>query len=556
MIVACLLAVPIAAAPPERPVAPRFVDVAAEAGLTATLHCGGADKDHLLESTGSGCAFIDFDGDGHLDIYLANGWALDEDPSRVRERGRNVLYRNRGNGTFEDVTGAAGVGDDGWGCGVCAADFDRDGHVDLYVTNFGPNRLYRNRGDGTFEEMAARAGVDDDGWGGAAAFFDADGDGWLDLYLANYVDCTMEDVLAARRTNRWRNAAVTMTGPFGLRGGRDRFYHNNGDGTFTDATDDVGMTDRAESYGLGVLASDLDNDGDVDVYVANDSNPNYLYRNDGDGTFTEIGAWCGAGFSGDGAAQAGMGVDAGDLDGDGLQDLIVTNFIRDFSTLYRNVGDLFFDDVTARHDVRAATYHALSWGCAFFDLDLDADLDLVVVNGHIYPQVEDHPELEESYRQRPTLLRNDGGRLGDVTDDAGPGFQSPIGGRGLALADYDDDGDLDLLITAIDAPPVLLRNDTPHTGHWLRLRLLDRHGAPAIGARAILTIADRSQRRELRSGSTYQSQSALEIHVGLGDAAIVERLDIHWPDGTRTQRTNVAANRVVTIRRDREPGDG
>jgi hypothetical protein len=257
--------------------------------LSRVLWCGGPHKDHILESVGSGAAFVDYNEDGRLDVFVDNVRPLDESPSRVRIKGRNALYRNRGDGTFEDVTDRAGVGGESWGCGACAADYDNDGHVDLFVTNFGPSRLYRNRGDGTFEEVASRAGVASAGWGAGAAFFDADGDGALDLYVARYIDATIDEVLAARRTTLWQNTNKVMAGPFGMRGGKDSFYHNNGDGTFRDATAEAGMTDLAESYGLGVLASDLDNDGDVDVFVANDSNPNFLYRNDGHGKFDEIG---------------------------------------------------------------------------------------------------------------------------------------------------------------------------------------------------------------------------------------------------------------------------
>ncbi len=541
-------AAPDPAAPQAAAPALRFEDVAPAAGLDAVLFCGGRDKDHILESTGTGAALVDVDGDGRPDVYLVNAWALDEDPSAVRVRGRNVLYRNEGDGRFVDVTDAAGVGDDGWGCGVCAADYDGDGDVDLYVTNFGPNRLYRNRGDGTFDEVAESAGVADPGWGAGAAFLDADGDGHLDLYVANYIAATMDEVLAARRTNVWRDTARTMTGPFGMRGDRDRFFRGRGDGTFREATDEAGLTDLGEAYGLGVLASDLDDDGDIDLYVANDSNPNYLYRNDGDGTFTEVGRWSGAGFGGGGAEQAGMGVDAGDVDGDGRPDIIVTNFARDQCTLYRNLGGLYFEDVTTRHDVARATMAPLSWGCAFFDADLDADLDLVIVNGHIYPQVDDFPALGESYAQRALLFRNDGGRLADVTDAAGPGFAERRCGRGLAVGDVDGDGDLDLLVTAIDAPPMLLRNDSVRAGRWLALRLLTRAGGPALGARAEVTAGGVRQSREVRSGSTYQSQSAFDLHFGLGAADRAESIAIRWPGGAITTVRDARPDQVLVVR--------
>ena len=533
---------------PAGPVVPRFVDVAEGAGLNTVLYSGGPDKDHILESVGTGCAFVDYDGDGRLDVYLVNAWALDEQPPRVRLKGRNALYRNKGDGAFEDVTEKAAVADESWGCGVSAGDYDGDGRIDLYVTNFGPNRLYRNKGDGTFEQVAEKAGVADPGWGAGSAFFDSDGDGDLDLYVANYIDATMDEVLAARRTTTWRDKVKVLAGPFGMRGGRDRFYRNNGDGTFKDATDEAGMTDTAESYGLGVLASDLDFDGDVDVFVTNDSNPNFLYRNDGDGTFTEIGAWSGAGVNGNGVAQAGMGVDSADLDGDGRPDILVTTFAQDSASIYRNDGDLAFHDVSAPIGLKKITYQALKWGCAFFDADLDADVDVVIANGHIYPQVDQAPELNESYRQLPFLLRNDEGRLADVSRDAGPGMQVAISGRGLAVGDYDDDGDLDLLVTGMDAPPLLLRNDTPRSGHWLKLRLLDRRGGPAINTRAVVTAGGKVQHREIRSGSSHQSQNALELHFGLGPSTTVDRVEVVWPGGRKTTLDQPEADRTLTIR--------
>jgi hypothetical protein len=525
-----------------------FRNVAGDAGVTAVLYCGGIAKDHILESVGSGVALIDFDKDGQLDLYCVNAWALDEEPSQVRRKGRNVLYRNVGQGRFEDVTDQAGVGDESWGCGVCAGDFDNDGHVDLYVTNFGPNRLYRNRGNGTFEEIGEAAGVADPGWGAGACFFDADRDGDLDLYVVNYIECRFEEVLSAQRTHVWQDKIRVMSGPFGMRGGKDRYFRNEGGGRFRDATDEAGLTDVAESYGLGVLASDLDNDGDVDLYVANDSNPNFLYRNDGTGQFRDVGSWTGAAVSADGAAQGSMGVDAGDLDGDGLQELFVTNFARDYSTLYRNAGELFFEDVTAKWQLQRATFLPMGWGTAFFDVDLDKDLDLIQLNGHIYPQVDEVAELGETYRQVPLLLRNHQSHLEEVSESAFSTDEVRRSARGLAVGDYDNDGDLDLAVTAIDSPVLLLRNDAPREGHWLKLRLLNKYGAPAVGARARITIDGAAQMRELRSGSTYQSQSALELHFGLGGRAAPVDVEITWPDGAVSNHSGVAVDQTTDVR--------
>lgn len=535
-------------AQPADETSPWFVNVADQAGLTTVLHCGGPSKEHILESVGSGCAWFDFDNDGRQDIFLVNAWKLDEEPRQVATKGRNALYRNLGDGKFTDVTETAGIATDDWGCGVCAADFDNDGLIDLYVTNFGPNRLYRNRGNGTFEDVSERAGVTTSGWSAGAAFFDADGDGWLDLYVAKYIECSFDDVLNARRTNQWRDKAKVMVGPFGMAGGRDRFFHNNRDGTFTDTTDEVGMTDTAESYGLGVIASDLDGDGDVDVYVGNDSNPNFLYRNDGNGKFTEIGGWSGAGVSADGRPQASMGVDVADFDGDGLPEIVTTNFAQDYCTVYKNEGQLFFTDMSASLRMKDFTYVSVKWGCAFFDYDLDSRLDLLILNGHIYPQVNDHPSLQESYKQLPTLLHNVGGKFQEVSRQAGPGFQVAESMRGLAVGDYDDDGKLDLLITAIDSPPLLLRNESKTPHHWSTVRLLNRYGSPSINATVRLTIDDKKQWGEVRSGSTYCSQSSFDLHFGLGAATKISQLEIRWPDGKTTVERDVAIDKLLTFR--------
>jgi hypothetical protein len=528
----------------------RFVDRAAEAGLTAVTWTGGPEKDHLLESTGTGAALADLDGDGLLDVYLVNSWRLGEEPSVVLERGRNHHYRNLGDGRFEDVTERTGTGDDGWGCGVCAGDIDGNGTVDLYVTNFGPNVMYLQEPDGTFREVAAGTGLDDPGWGAGCTLFDADGDGDLDLYVVNYVDDTMENVLAARRTNKWRERVSVMTGPFGMRGGRDRFFRNDGDARFTDVTVEAGLEDVAEAYGLGVVAADVDRDGLPDLYVANDSNPNYLYMNRGEGQFAETGGWSGAGYSGEGAAQAGMGVDAADLGDDGLPEIVVTNFARDHATLYENLGEGFFEDVTMPWGIREPTFPLLSWACALVDLDLDTDRDLVIVNGHIYPQVDEEPELEESYAQPILLLENTGGRFEDVTAASGPGL-APFPGRGLAVGDVDRDGDLDLLVTGMDRAPRLLVNEGGPAAHWLGVAVREASGAPAVNAMVEVVAGGRRQVAEIRSGCTYQSQGAFEAHFGLGDAAVVDTLRVRWRDGTERVETGVAADRLLRM----SPGD-
>jgi hypothetical protein len=528
----------------------RFVDVAAESGLTRVTHAGRPGKDHLLDSAGTGAAWLDYDRDGRLDLYLVNGWLLDGD--RVVERGRNALYRNRGDGTFEDVTDAAGVAGAGhWGSGVAVADADDDGWPDLLVTNHGPLVLYRNRGDGTFEDVAPSAGLDDSGWYTGAAFLDADSDGDLDLYVAAYIDCTLDDVLAARRTLDWKGVDKVASGPFGMPGAKDLFFLSDGQGGYAEATEAAGLADRSLGFGFAVLATDIEGDGDADLYIANDSDANYAYRNEGEGSFREVGLWTGAAFDRGGAAQAGMGAAVGDVDGDADLDLFVTNFSEDQSTLYAGDGLGFFEDVTLTAGLGTATYTPLSWGTVLADLDNDGDLDLVIANGHIYPQVDDHPEIGQRYAQRAQLFENDGaGRFTDVTDRAGPGFAVARPARALAAGDYDDDGDIDLLLSNLDAPPTLLRNDSA-CGSWLIVDCAPPPGrGTAIGTRLTATVGDRTLVREVASSGSYLSAHDPRVHFGLGDATQVDRLVIRWPDGTTTEMENVAPGQIVTARPD------
>jgi len=527
----------------------RFVDVAAEAGLTRVFWAGRPGKDHLLDSLGSGAAFLDYDGDGRLDIYLVNAWRMEGD--RIAERGRNALYRGRPDGTFLDVTEEAGVDGAGhWGSGAFAADFDRDGRCDILVTNFGPNLLYRNRGDGTFENVAPRLGIEAPGWNTGAAWFDADGDSDLDLYISRYIDCTLEEVLGAERSLDWKGVDKVAFGPFGLQGAADLFFRSDGGKSFADRTREAGFEDKARGFGLGVRAADFDGDGDVDVYVANDSDPNYLYRNEGDGTFEEVGLWSGCALSSEGAAQAGMGIAVGDVTGKGRLDIFVTHFAEDYSTFYRNVGGGFFEDATAEVGLAAPTFTPLSWGAALADLDNDGDLDLAMMNGHIYPQVDLHPEFGFRYAQRNVLLENRDGTFHNVTEDAGDGFRLEQCSRGLAVGDYDDDGDLDLLVTNLDAPPALLRNESA-CGSWITIVCEVPPGSgPRIGSSVTVTAQGRTRIRDLACGDSFLSTHDFRLHFGLGDAERVEKVDVRWPDGTHTVREDVPARQFLVIRKD------
>jgi hypothetical protein len=515
----------------------HFVEVAAQAGLDAISWCGRPDKPHILESNGTGLALLDHDLDGDLDVYLVNAWRLEGD--QVVERGRDRLYANRGDGTFDDVTEAAGLGWQGWGCGVAVGDADGNGYPDLFVTNFGPDVLALNQGDGTFRLADDPPGLA--GWSAGAAFFDADADGDEDLFVSAYLASDMQGVLDAEPTLRW-NGQQVMLGPFGLEGEANAYFENLGDGRFDVATEAAGLVDLGLYFSFAVVAADLDGDLDTDLYVANDSNPNYLYRNDGAGHFDEVGLWSGAAMNARGAAQAGMGAAAGDLDADGLLDLFVTNFAEDGSTLYRNLGDCLFDDETSRANLLQATYASLSWGTAFCDLDLDGQLELVVVNGHIYPQADVVLEDGLGYAQPNLLLAGDGERFVDVSAEAGPGFAELGSSRGLAVGDLDGDGDLDLLVANVDAPPSLLRNDSPRRGSWL---LVDAPGVVRVTAIA----GERRWVRHAVRGGSYLSASDPRLHFGLGSVERVERLELLWPDGQLTSLSGVDVDRVVRVER-------
>jgi hypothetical protein len=532
--------------PSEADASPSPVSFEEAAHLPTRTYGGGPTKDHILESAGTGVALLDYDGDGLLDIYLVT--AAELTPARERIAHRNALYRNLGGWKFEDVSVRAGVDAASWGSGACAGDADGDGHLDLYVTNWGTNFLFRNRGNGTFEEVAASAGVAAGGWSTGCSFFDADADGDLDLYVARYVETTWDDLVRARRTLLWRNGPRIMVGPAGLKGESDLFFENAGGGRFSEASSRWGLVDAAGAYGFGVVTTDYDADGFVDVFVANDSNPNFLYRNVGGRTFESVALAAGVGVNEEARAQAGMGADAGDFDGDGRIDFALTAFAHDRNTVYRNVDGTQFEDATIGAGLAAATFERMGWGTAFLDADLDGRLDLFVVNGHIFADIDDYPQLRESFRQKPQLLLNTGTGFRDVSDRAGAGLQIARVGRGLAVGDLDNDGDPDLVIGNMDDVPTVLENRQEVQRHWVAFRVV----APdpnrfAIGARVMIDAGGRKQLREIRSGGSYLSQSDLRPSFGLGGHAGAVSVEVRMPGGRRWQWQNLPVDRLHVL---------
>ncbi len=524
------------------------MDVAAESGVELVSVFGNIEKNHLLESTGGGAAIADYDGDGDLDLYLTTAQTT-EDWLAGRRPKANALYRNDGSGRFEEVAAAAGVAHAAWTAGAYFVDYDSDGDRDLFLTTWGPNVLYRNDGDGTFTDVTAAAGVAGGAgdWSASAAFGDLDGDGDLDLYVTNYCEYDLANPPYGGDKVLWRGFQ-TYRGPKGFVAQPDRLYENLGNGRFRDVSDSSGIAGSPPLYGLGVVFADLEEDGDLDIYVANDSRSNYLWRNDGDMRFSEIASFAGVATNEDAKEQAGMGIDAGDYDGDGRLDLVVTNFSHDWDTLYRNEGSLQFLDATFMAGLRD-TYLDLAWGTKLFDFDNDGHLDLFVANGHIYPQVDEHPQLGLTYAQQNILLRNNGeGGFVDVSDVTGPGMALIEGSRAFAIEDLDFDGDLDLLIGNLDGPPNLLRNDGGNARSWVSVELVGTESPrDAVGARLTLEFAGRKLVREVNPYGSYQSQSAYAVHFGLGDHEDTAELTVRWPSGRVETISALPARRFLRV---------
>ncbi len=533
--------------PSGRPFLARFTDVAAQAGLTHPTVYGGVDaKSYIVEVVGCGLAFLDYDNDGWLDVFVLSGTRLDAAPPEATNR----LYRNNRDGTFTDVTEKAGLARSGWGSAVTVGDYDNDGFDDLFVTCYGQNVLYRNNGDGTFSDVTAKAGLRQDSvrYGSGCTWVDYDRDGQLDLFVATYLDTTLEKLPRPGQNAdcRWKGVPVNC-GPRGLPTGYVQLFHNNGDGTFTDVTKRSGLAAASGSYPMTAVAADYDNDGWPDIYVACDSTPSWLFRNQHDGTFQQEGLERGVALSEDGLEQAGMGIAVGDYDLDGNLDIFKTHFADDTNVLYRNDGKGYFNDSTIRAGLGVETRY-VGWGTGMIDLDNDGHPDLFVVTGGVYPEV-DRSQPAYPFHTPRLVFRNLGdGRFEELIEEAGPGVAAAHASRGCAFGDFDNDGDVDVLVMNMNEPPSLLRNDVSGGGHWLKVLLVGvTSNRSAIGARVIARYADRVQAQEVSAQSSFYSASDRRIHFGLGTAASAA-LTIRWPNGNTESIPPVDANQLVVIR--------
>ncbi|MDA2931220.1 CRTAC1 family protein [Acidobacteria bacterium AH-259-O06] len=532
-----------------------FTDIAEQTGLNEFIHRSGSkSKPYILDVPSGGVALFDYDRDGWLDIYLVNGSTYEalegkENPPRA------ALFHNNRDGTFTDVTSRAGVANEKWGFGAAVGDFDKDGWPDLYVTNFGANRLYRNNGDGTFTDVAEKAGTAAEVWSTAASFGDFNRDGYLDLFVTSYLEFdpsappNPSSLQMASSFCQFRGKPV-MCGPRGLKGTPDFLFLNKGDGTFAEVASQAGVNDPHGYYGFATAWVDVDNDGWLDLAVANDSTPNFLYQNKRDGTFEDISFLSGFALNENGVEQAGMGLAIGDYDNDGWVDFYVTNFSDDYNTLYRNEGEAFFMDVTNQLRLGDATIPFLGWGTGFLDFDNDGFKDLFIANGHVYAGVDEY-NWGTTWAQRPLLFRNlEGKRFGEVPPATGSGLAIVVPARGAAFGDLNNDGRVDVVLNCIDGTPRVLQNKASANNNWILLHLIGADKSPrdAIGATVFVTADGKHQRGDVISGGSYSSHSDLRLHFGLGQAERVEKVEIRWPSGKRETRTDLPVNRILTIR--------
>ena len=531
-----------------------FEDISEKAGLTHWTHkMGTREKKYIIETKGGGIGLIDYDNDGWLDIYVVNGSTFDaldgkETPPHA------ALFHNNHDGTFTDVAAKAGVTNDRWGIGVAIADYDNDGWPDIYVTNWGQNRLYHNNHDGTFTDVAERAGVQLGNWSTGATWGDYDGDGRLDLFVPGYVHFDRDHLPSGGDNGvpdtfcTFRGVGV-ICGPRGLKGEPDHLFHNNGDGTFTDVSEKAGVADKPGYYGLASLFVDMNNDGKVDLLVANDSTPNYLYINKGDGTFEDDSYSSGYALDEAGRETASMGIAAGDFENNGNEDIFNTTFSDDYKVLYRNDGDANMTDVSYQMGIAEISVPFLGWGDAFLDYDNDGWKDLMMADGHVYPQVDLHP-WGTSWAERPMLFHNIGGKKFEAVPAVeGSGLADVITGRGMAEGDLFNDGKLDVVINVMDGHPVLLRNVNPDHNHWLELKLVGGPKSPrdAVGATVYVTANGMKQRGDVLSGGSYASTNDPRPHFGLGQATKVDDIEVHWPSGKVEHFTVPGVDRIVTI---------
>ncbi len=539
-----------AQAPSENSFPVSLMNIAKQAGLNFTTVYGDEKKNrYLLETTGTGVAFIDYDNDGWEDIFFVNGTRLDALP-KAASPPTNRLFRNKGDGTFEDVTAKAGLTRTNWGQAVTVGDYDNDGFDDLFISCFGKNALYHNNGNGTFTETAEKAGVADNKskWGSGAAFLDYDRDGDLDLFVASYIDLDLKTAPLPETGPCLYKGLTVACGPPGLQGGVNMLFQNNGNGTFTDVSEKSGIRKTDGTYGLGATVADFDNDGFPDIYVANDSAPATLYHNNKNGTFTDIALEAGCAYSVDGKPQAGMGVSVGDYDHDGWFDIVKTNFAGDTTTVYHNVGKSVFDDVTFPAGLGLNTKW-LGWGVGFVDLDNDGWLDIFQVNGHVYPEVE-KLTTEAGYAQRKVLYQNlRNGKFADVSVKVGGAVMENISGRGAAFGDFDNDGDIDIVVNPVNAVPELIRNDSKSGNGWLKIKLVgSKSNRDGIGSRVKITTEDAVQTDEVRSSNSYYSSNDMRLNFGLGKNKLVKKIEVLWPGGQVDTLSDVIINQVIIIK--------